>query len=50
MHDDAARGPRLIVPGCVWFIWRNGIASPEIVNHLVGKRGNFQYAFKGVSA
>lgn len=49
MHYDAASGPRLVVPGCVWFIWRNGKASSEIVNHLVGKRGNFQYAFKGVS-
>lgn len=48
MHYQAAYGPRLVVPGCVWFIWKNGDASSEIVNHLVGKRGNFQYAFKGV--
>ena len=41
----AKGGPTLKVDGCVWFLWRNGISAQECVKHLIGKEGNYQYAF-----
>ena len=41
----ALGGPTLKVDGCVWFLWRDGITAPECVKHLIGKEGNYQYAF-----
>lgn len=42
---NAKSGPTLKVDGCVWFLWRNGLASPSCVSHLIGRQGNYQYAF-----
>ena len=42
---DAKQGPTCKVDGCVWFLWKNGEASPSCVSHLIGKQGNYQYAF-----
>ena len=42
---DAKQGPTCKVDGCVWFLWRNGKASPSCVSHLIGRQGNYQYAF-----
>lgn len=42
---NAKSGPTYKVDGCVWFLWRNGLASPSCVSHLIGKQGNYQYAF-----
>lgn len=47
MNSQARRGPKCVVDGCVWFIWKDGNNSQEIVQHLIGKRGNYQYQFKG---
>lgn len=41
----AKGGPTLKVDGCVWFLWKNGETAPECVKHLIGKEGNYQYAF-----
>ena len=42
---DAKQGPTCRVDGCVWFLWKNGLASPSCVSHLIGRQGNYQYAF-----
>lgn len=42
---NAKSGPTCRVDGCVWFLWRNGLASPSCVSHLIGRQGNYQYAF-----
>ena len=42
---NAKYGPTCKVDGCVWFLWRNGLASPSCVSHLIGRQGNYQYAF-----
>ena len=41
----AISGPTCKVDGCVWFLWKNGEASPSCVDHLIGRQGNYQYAF-----
>jgi hypothetical protein len=41
----AIGGPTCKVDGCVWFLWKNGLASPSCVDHLIGRQGNYQYAF-----
>lgn len=45
MNNDAAGGPTVIVEGCVWWLWRNGITAPECVKHLRGMQHNFQANF-----
>lgn len=50
MSWDARNSTRCIVPGCVWFIWRDNRDCPEIVEKLVGRSGNFQYSFDRMSA
>lgn len=42
---NAKSGPTCKVDGCVWFLWRNGLSSPSCVSHLIGRQGNYQYAF-----
>lgn len=42
---SAKQGPTCRVDGCVWFLWKNGLASPSCVSHLIGRQGNYQYAF-----
>ena len=42
---DAKQGPTCKVDGCVWFLWKNGESSPSCVSHLIGRQGNYQYAF-----
>ena len=41
----AIGGPTCKVDGCVWFLWKNGESSPSCVDHLIGRQGNYQYAF-----
>lgn len=46
-HQYSAKyGPTCRVTGCVWFLWKNGLASPDCVKKLIGRQGNYQYAFK----
>ena len=33
------------VEGCVWWIWKNGVSAPNCVKHLIGEKGNYQFAF-----
>lgn len=35
--------PVVSVPGCVWFLWKNGMRSTNAPKHLKGVRGTFQY-------
>lgn len=42
---SAAFGPTVKVDGCVWYLWKNGLASPSCVQHLNGRQGTYQYAF-----
>ena len=42
---DAQHGPTLKVDGCVWFLWKNGLASTWCTKRLIGKQGSYQYAF-----
>lgn len=37
------RQPTVSVPGCVWFLWKNGSRSRNAPKHLKGARGTFQY-------
>ena len=37
------RQPTVSVPGCVWFLWKNGSRSKTAPKHLKGARGAFQY-------
>ena len=41
----AEGGPVVKVDGCVWFLWKDGDASPSCPRHLIGRQGNYQYAF-----
>jgi predicted house-cleaning noncanonical NTP pyrophosphatase (MazG superfamily) len=36
---------KTVVPGCVWWLWKNGNVSRKALKELVGKRGNYQYSF-----
>jgi len=49
MDSQAASGPVIEVPGCVWIIWKNGQQSLNIAKKLRGvadgSKGNRQYAF-----
>lgn len=38
---------RTIVDGCVWWLWKDSSVSNKALKELVGRRGNFQYQFKG---
>ena len=42
---SAKYGPSVIVDGCVWYLWKNGMRSPECVKKLTGKQGTYQYSF-----
>lgn len=35
--------PMVSVPGCVWFLWKNGSRSSSAPKYLKGARGTFQY-------
>ena len=37
------RQPSVSVPGCVWYLWKNGSRSKSAPKHLKGMRGTFQY-------
>lgn len=37
------RQPTVTVPGCVWFLWKNGSRSRNAPKYLKGARGTFQY-------
>ena len=37
----------LTVDGCVWYLWKNGEASPCCLPKLKGRQGTHQYSFKG---
>ena len=46
MNWDAVRyGQTCRVEGCVWWIWKNGVAAPDCTKHLIGENGNYQFAF-----
>ena len=46
MNWDAVRYNQTCrVEGCVWWIWKNGRGAPECVKHLIGEKGNYQFAF-----
>jgi hypothetical protein len=35
--------PATEVPGCVWYLWKQGSRSRSAVTHLFGAEGTFQY-------
>jgi hypothetical protein len=37
----------ITVEGCVWYLWKNGEASPSCLPKLKGRQGTYQYSFKG---
>lgn len=37
---------RTFVDGCVWWLWKNGNRSKTAPGELIGRRGNFEYAFE----
>jgi hypothetical protein len=46
MNWDAVRyGQTCRVEGCVWWIWKNGVAAEDCTKHLIGEKGNYQFAF-----
>lgn len=36
---------RYKVPGCVWYLWRNGSNAPRLPRDLQGRGGTLQYSF-----
>jgi hypothetical protein len=46
MNWDAVRCKQTCrVEGCVWWIWKNGVAAPDCTKYLIGEKGNYQFAF-----
>jgi hypothetical protein len=45
--DGHARwlGQTCKVEGCVWWIWKNGESAPNCKKHLIGEKGNYEFAF-----
>lgn len=37
------KGPGTVVPGCVWFLWKNGDRVPEASIKLRGRKGTYEY-------
>lgn len=37
---------KLKVPGCVWFLWKNGDRAPSLPTELTGKLGTREFTFK----
>lgn len=37
---------QITVPGCVWYIWKNGVHAPTLPKKVKGRRGTLEYAFK----
>jgi hypothetical protein len=37
---------KTVVPGCVWWLWKNNNVSNKALKELFGKRGTYQYYFK----
>lgn len=42
-----AKNGSLTVEGCVWYLWKNGEASPSCLPKLKGRQGTYQYSFRG---
>lgn len=40
-----ASGRKVIVPGCVWYLWKNGVNAEQLPKHLMGKISTGQYEF-----
>lgn len=36
---------RVVVDGCVWWLWKNNRRSKKAVQELVGRQGNFEFQF-----
>ena len=36
---------RVVVDGCVWWLWKNNKRSKKAVKELVGRQGNFEFQF-----
>lgn len=48
LENQSVPQNKLVVDGGVWFLWRDGQASPRIVRELIGRRtinGNNQFSF-----
>jgi hypothetical protein len=41
-----ASSRQITVPGCVWYIWKNGVHAPTLPQKVKGRRGTLEYAFK----
>ena len=46
MSWQAAQSSSCVVPGYVWFLWRDGQYDQDIINKLQGKLGTKSYQFK----
>jgi hypothetical protein len=50
MNGQAGAYGQIEVPGCVWYLWKNGIDAPKITKDLLGKRGTMQFTFTSQDA
>lgn len=50
MDGQAGSYGQIVVPGCVWYLWKNGLAASKITKDLTGKRGTLQFAFSSDDA
>ncbi len=44
-YDSVRNGQTCRVEGCVWWIWKNGESAPNCKKHLIGEKGNYEFAF-----
>jgi hypothetical protein len=44
--DSPKMNGSLTVDGCVWYLWKNGAASPCCLSKLKGRQGTQQYGFR----
>jgi hypothetical protein len=45
----AGKAKRLVLPGCVWWCWKDGNTADECIPTVRGKRLTAHYSFKGHS-
>ena len=50
MNGQAGRAGQITVPGCVWYLWKNGVCASRITKDLTGKRGTSQFSFTSKDA
>ena len=43
MNTWGDHSKKVLVDGCVWYLWKNGIKAPNLPNELKGRMGTIEY-------